>query len=253
MNSLGPSSEQNQYTDSSPRLGDGSIPPSNITSHSSTPAPSRSHYYLSREEFIQGIANRFVFSQGYIYLYLSMAILSLTTVILSVLSECPTLAFYVLEIIINSAMILEVGIRLVAFGKQFWKSPFNWLDLAITLFCLVTLVVIFFQGCKAKKEEIFDTFLLVIRNGIQFSRLALMLRRSGKNIFSSIKPIDLENAANQGDASYFLDLDLDEEEEAIRRQHASRHKARSPYPGGTNALDQASVPFLNDTDLGDEE
>ncbi|KAG0146038.1 hypothetical protein CROQUDRAFT_658011 [Cronartium quercuum f. sp. fusiforme G11] len=222
----------------------------NISNQSNNPVPSRSHYYLSREELIQGIANRFVFSQAYIYLYLSMAILSLTTVILSILSECPTLAFYILEIIINLAMILEVGIRLVAFGKQFWKSPFNWLDLAITIFCLVTLVIIFFQGCKAKKEEVLDTFLLVIRNGIQFFRLALMLRRSGKNIFTSIKPIDLENAIHQGDASFFLDLDLDEEEEAIRRSHTARSKARSTPTRGSS--DPASVPFLNDQDVVEE-
>ncbi|KNZ64010.1 hypothetical protein VP01_1076g3 [Puccinia sorghi] len=152
------------------------------------PRAARSHYHLSREEWIQGIANRFVFSQIYLYLYLSMAILSvsprdpassrqLTTVILSLLSECPTLAFYVLEIVVNLAMILEVMIRLLAFGKQFWKSPFNWLDLMITGFCVVTVGVILVQGCKAKKEEVLDTFLLVIRNGIQFFRLALMLRR----------------------------------------------------------------------------
>ena len=42
---------------------------------------------------------------------------SLTTVVLSLLSDCPTFAFYVLEIIVNTAMIAEVSIRLVAFGK----------------------------------------------------------------------------------------------------------------------------------------
>ncbi|KAH9441966.1 hypothetical protein Pst134EA_032009 [Puccinia striiformis f. sp. tritici] len=40
--------------------------------------PTRSHYHLSREEWIKGIANRFVFSQVYLYLYLSMAILSVS-------------------------------------------------------------------------------------------------------------------------------------------------------------------------------
>lgn len=58
-------------------------------------------------------------------------------------------------------------------ARRYW----NALDLAITLFCAVTLVVIFFSGCSAKGEEVFDTFLLVARNLFQFGRLALVLRK----------------------------------------------------------------------------
>ena len=43
-------------------------------------------------------------SSFYIWLYLSLALLSTTTVILSLLSDCPTLAFYLLELVINLAM-----------------------------------------------------------------------------------------------------------------------------------------------------
>lgn len=56
-------------------------------------------------------------SRTYIFLYLGMAALSVTTVILSLTDGCPGLAFYVLEVIINTSMILEVGIRFVAFGR----------------------------------------------------------------------------------------------------------------------------------------
>lgn len=34
-------------------------------------------------------------------------------------------------------------------------------------FCIITVLVIFFSGCSAKGEEVFDTFLLVARNLIQ--------------------------------------------------------------------------------------
>lgn len=187
------------------------------------PAPMRaprSHYHLSRQEWIQGIANRFVFSQIYLYLYLSMALLSLTTVVLSLLSECPTAAFYVLEMVVNVAMIVEVGLRLVAFGKRFWTSFFNWLDLVITGICVVTVGVTLVQGCGAKKEEVLETLLLVVRNGLQFVRLALMVRRSGKNIFSTIQPIDLESAIAHADAhAFFLDLD----DEDLRRPPPPSH------------------------------
>jgi hypothetical protein len=63
------------------------------------------------------------------------------------------------------------------YGQQFWKSYYNTLDLIITAFCGLTLVVIFFSGCSAKGEEVFDIFLLVVRNGFQFGRLALVMRK----------------------------------------------------------------------------
>lgn len=72
---------------------------------------------MTRSEITRGIANRFVHSRTYIFLYLGMAALSVTTVALSMSDGCPGLAFYILEIIVNVSMILEVGIRFVAFGR----------------------------------------------------------------------------------------------------------------------------------------
>lgn len=74
-------------------------------------------------EVARGIANRFVHSRTYIFLYLGMACLSATTVGLSLAEGCPGLAFYILEIIVNSAMIVEVGVRLLAFGKARYFAP----------------------------------------------------------------------------------------------------------------------------------
>ena len=111
--------------------------------------PMRSPHYITRTEALRGAANRVLFSQFYILLYLGMALLScvpsttssllpvrrtdslsggtmpdrLATVILSATSGCPTLTFYILEVIVNSSMILEVGIRLLAFGKVRRPGP----------------------------------------------------------------------------------------------------------------------------------
>ncbi|GAA6058836.1 hypothetical protein JCM10212_002780 [Sporobolomyces blumeae] len=182
-------------------------------------------------ETLKGVANRFVFSQFYVFLYLAMAALSLTTVVLSATSECPTFTFYVLEVIVNTAMIVEVSIRFFAFGKQFWASYYNTLDLLITLLCVLTLAIIFFKGCSAKGEETFDTFLLVVRNLFQFGRLALVLRKSGKNVFSRPAPIDLSSAR-----AYSLDLDLDDEEALSTERRAlggdSEALARAAGGGG---------------------
>lgn len=53
------------------------------------------------------------------------------------------------------------------------------MDLVITAFCVITLLVIFFAGCgsTSKEEELFDTILLVARNAIQFGRLAIVMRQ----------------------------------------------------------------------------
>lgn len=129
-----------------------------------------------------------------------MAALSVTTVILSLTEGCPGLAFYILEIIINTSMILEVGVRFIAFGKvrdvsiektwteirpqQFWKSPFNVVDLMLTMLCALTLLVLAFAKCGtgSKEEEILDTLLLVARNVLQFGRLAAVMRQYGINL-----------------------------------------------------------------------
>ncbi|PCH33999.1 hypothetical protein WOLCODRAFT_135440 [Wolfiporia cocos MD-104 SS10] len=178
---------------------------------SSTP-PMRSIYSMTREEIAKGLANRFVHSRAYIVLYLAMAALSVTTVVLSLVSGCPTLPFYILELIINGAMILEVAIRFVAFGRQFWTSWFNVMDLVLTVFCVVTLLVIFFAGCgsTSKEEELLDTLLLVARNVVQVGRLVAVMRQSGQSIFSRPKPIDLSAARRR---SHALDIDLEDERE----------------------------------------
>ncbi|KAI5479791.1 hypothetical protein MNV49_002603 [Pseudohyphozyma bogoriensis] len=215
-------------------------------SDNTTPAPSRSQHFVSRAEAIKGVSNRFIFSQFYIYLYLCMAFLSLATVVLSVLSDCPTLTFYILEIIVNTTMILEVSVRLVAFGKQFWKSYYNTLDLAITIFCGITLLVIFFSGCSAKGEEVFDTFLLIARNLFQFGRLALVMRKSGKNVFTRPAPIDLSSARNY---AFSLDLDL-EDDEALANERRAMGGDLEAQRGRGGAREEA--PFLLDSDGEDD-
>jgi hypothetical protein len=79
--------------------------------------PTRSIHAMTREEIRKGIANRVLHSRTYIILYLAMAALSITTVVLSMREGCPGLAFYILEIVINSVMIAEVVIRFFAFGR----------------------------------------------------------------------------------------------------------------------------------------
>ncbi|THH09602.1 hypothetical protein EW145_g1901 [Phellinidium pouzarii] len=148
-----------------------------------------------------------------------MAALSITTIVLSLQDGCPGLAFYILEIIVNSTMIAEVSVRFVAFGRQFWRSLFNIMDLILTVFCVITVLTIVFAGCgsTSKEEEVIDTLLLVARNVLQFIRLAAVVRQSGQSIFSRPRPIDL-SAARRAGFSIDLDLPEDAEEELLGRR-----------------------------------
>ncbi len=113
--------------------------------------------------------------------------------------DCPGTAWHILEIIVNGGMILEVGTRWVGFGKvhgwwfsdrcrgtdddgfpqQYPMTALNIVDLLLTAFCVITLVVVFVSSCGGSKgEEVLDTVLLVVRNGVQFWRLGTILRRS---------------------------------------------------------------------------
>jgi hypothetical protein len=65
-------------------------------------------------------------------------------------------------------------------------------DLIVTVFCVLTVLVILFAGCGAtsKEEEIFDTLLLVTRNALQFGRLANIVWQYVSNF--SMVAVDLD-------------------------------------------------------------
>lgn len=109
--------------------------------------PTRSIYALTREEIARGLANRFVHSRTYIFLYLGMAALSVTTVVLSLTDGCPGLAFYILEIIINASMIIEVGIRFVALGRVRLCPCATWTKYRLILHLAILEIAIQYHGC----------------------------------------------------------------------------------------------------------
>ncbi|VDB86636.1 unnamed protein product [Peniophora sp. CBMAI 1063] len=194
----------------------GTLPPNEYGSPQGA-RPGRSMYALTRSEITRGLANRFVHSRAYILLYLCTAALSATTVVLSLKDGCPGVPFYILEVIVNVTMIGEVAVRFLSFGRAFWKYPFNVFDAIVTVFSVVTLMVIFFAGCgtATKEEEILDTLLLVARNVLQFGRLASVVRQSGQSIWARPKPIDL-NAARRAGFSVDMDLPSDDESDELR-------------------------------------
>ncbi|KAI7861805.1 hypothetical protein BDF14DRAFT_246808 [Spinellus fusiger] len=139
---------------------------------------SRTQHSLTKTEMVQGMANRFMYSRFYSVLYFGLALLSLVTIVMSIRETCPSFLLIVFEGVINAAMIIEVGVRMVALRSAYWRSLWNGVDTVLVGLCAVTLVVLA-SGCSAteRNEAIFDTALLVIRNCFQLTRLLMMVRK----------------------------------------------------------------------------
>ncbi|KAI9265954.1 hypothetical protein BY458DRAFT_217945 [Sporodiniella umbellata] len=149
---------------------------------------------------VKGVANRFMYSKFYIGLYLSLAFLSFVLIVMSLSETCPSTLFIIFEATINLAMILEVSTRLIALGTSYWESAWNVVDIVLVTLCLVTLLVLT-TGCSdsERREAIFDTVLLVIRNGIQLFRLFMMLRRNQYSLHARSTRIDFGHLSNTAD------------------------------------------------------
>ncbi|KAG0238030.1 hypothetical protein BGW42_007584 [Actinomortierella wolfii] len=157
---------------------------------------------LTRREVFQNLANRIIYSKAYMILYFVMALLSVWSIFLSFRQGCgSSTLFVVLEVIINTTMIAEVGLRLTALGEKYWRSTSNILDIFLVIFCLVTLILVL-EGCGSghEAEELLDTILLVLRNAVQFWRLFMMIRknkqivrpRGGVVDFNNVRPSSLD-------------------------------------------------------------
>ncbi|KAI8062621.1 hypothetical protein BC940DRAFT_308327 [Gongronella butleri] len=155
---------------------------------------SRTQHSLTRSELVQGMANRLMYSNYYIALYLCLGLLSFISIILSIQETCPSLMFIIFEAIINFAMILEVTIRVLALGRAYWQSVWNLIDIVLVMMCVITLIVLA-TGCSAseRNEAIFDTILLVIRNCVQFFRLFMMAKKNQYSIHAKTTRINFDN------------------------------------------------------------
>jgi len=154
--------------------------------------PIHTQHGLSRSEIVQGIASRFIYSRFYTILYLGLAVLCFISIILSLFEKCPSTLFVILEVIINIAMIVEVSIRMVAVGRSYFFSCWNLFDLLLVFLCFSTLVFIVSGECSegGREEAILDTFLLIIRYLIQFSRLGMMLKKNNHTFNTRTQRID---------------------------------------------------------------
>ncbi|KAJ3193143.1 hypothetical protein HK101_005367 [Irineochytrium annulatum] len=187
-----PPEEQQSFLHSEPLLGGanggggGVVGPGELLPTSTRPTT------ITSNEILHSLANRILHSSFYKWFYLIMAFVSVTCLVLSFMSRCPSGYFYILETIVNLAMILEVGIRMLALRKIFWRNLWNVLDLLLVLLCVLTLLWLALGECTTERswEAEADTILLVLRNMIQFFRLMMMLAKNGQNMSRRTQNID---------------------------------------------------------------
>ncbi|KAM3579941.1 hypothetical protein VKS41_007659 [Umbelopsis sp. WA50703] len=163
------------------------------------------NYYPPEPDFtwtwydvIKNQASRFIYSRFHIVLYLILALLSLVSVILSLEEVCPSPSLIILEYAINSAMVLEVLLRILANGRAFFRSFYSAIDAILLLLCIATLVLIT-TGCSntQRDEAIIDTILLTIRNTVQLCRFAAMIQRNKRTLDSRAAKVDFTGLNHQ--------------------------------------------------------
>ncbi|KAI7881481.1 hypothetical protein K492DRAFT_194332 [Lichtheimia hyalospora FSU 10163] len=195
----------------------------------------RTPYWLTRSEMIQGMANRILYSRFYIALYIGLAALSVLSVLMSCFlavlvvrcpwqslrETCPSPLFLLFEFVINMAMMMEVTIRFLALRKAFWQSIWNAMDAMLVLLCVVTLLILIFADCSAgeRREAMIDTMLLVVRNGVQLYRLITVARKNKRSIAVRSSTIDFRYVDEE-------DIDLykmEEQEEQFWHEYGNDH------------------------------
>ncbi|KAI9310366.1 hypothetical protein BX666DRAFT_2008107 [Dichotomocladium elegans] len=174
----------------------------------------KTRYWQTRSERLQALANRFIYSRSYILLYLTLAFLSLISIAVSLQEKCPTPLFVSLEFVINIATIIEVAVRLIALKKAYWKSVWNQLDVALVILCTITLVWLAISNCSAgeQNEALFDTILLVVRNGFQLFRLLTMARKNKHTLLTRTSIVDF-TAVREDDNNLLRRLEDQDEEQ----------------------------------------
>ena len=135
----------------------------------------------SRCELCSMLASRIYFSKLYIVFYLFMILLNVVSI--SIILTSYKMYSYkispgliVLEIIINLLLVLEISIRFLSQGENFWKSWWNTLDMLITILCLFSVFALIILPAEDEIEEVFATTLVGLRYIMQGLRIVLLIR-----------------------------------------------------------------------------
>ena len=137
-------------------------------------------------EHVYLFASRLYYSQLYSWFYVSMIIINSGLLIgLGILHladpvEFPT-SIIALEVIVTSILTLEVLGRICSQGRvQFFSSWCNLLDCGVVLLCVVSSILFLSLPSSNDLEEAVATVLMVCRYGVHFIRVLMMLKLTKK-------------------------------------------------------------------------
>ncbi|KAI8587018.1 hypothetical protein BDZ88DRAFT_399164, partial [Geranomyces variabilis] len=152
-------------------------------------------------DLLHSFANRILHSNYWKAFYVCMLALSVACLAGTYFNPCPGPWICTMEIIVNTGMVAEVCVRVVALKKLFWLSYWNIVDLALVPLCLLTFVIVLFTPCSASSrgELEFEDMLLIFRNGVVLSRLAAVVQKNRTQLGVQPRNIDLMTIDPMGD------------------------------------------------------
>ncbi|OQR94867.1 hypothetical protein ACHHYP_00893 [Achlya hypogyna] len=131
-------------------------------------------------EYAMVVASRLYFSSVYRVVYLLMIATSIICVGWTITNHWHTPSsdvFISLEIGLCSMLVLEVLIRMLALKRKYWLKWSNLFDIVATVLSVVSIALYFKQESVVEElEEVAADFVMVLRNTMQYARLAVFLK-----------------------------------------------------------------------------
>ena len=169
---------------------------------------------------ISNVASRVFFSRAYSVFYGVMIVLNLAALVwaLSADGYPESRSFFLLELIISTALILEVGVRMLAQGTQFFRSCGNVFDFVVMVLCALTLVL-YLSGPSLfeEAEDVVSITLNVFRMVVQFLRLTFLVKHRARKGVTRGQVDFTQIAADEDDLEGAFPPMMD-----VRRTHGDR-------------------------------
>eukprot|EP00835_Amoeboradix_gromovi_P005945 NODE_620_length_5922_cov_0.203160.p4 type:complete len:153 gc:universal NODE_620_length_5922_cov_0.203160:1106-1564(+) len=140
-------------------------------------------------ELVHHLSNRLSYSQHYAKFYIVLMILSFSTLLI----PCgPVL--YIIESFLTVSLLLEVVLRMMAMGFNYFHDVLNIVD----LFVLLSVVMVGWH-CDSKEDILF-----IIRCSFQAIRVLALVRKQNRRVQHIILPITEQDLLEMQDYKSLL-------------------------------------------------